>query len=183
MLCFLLSSCFVPNKYIATLTLSEEHYTFEFIGEMQMMYMYDATISKDATFDQAKAAKQVLSEFKRLMAERKPQIFEIRTKTPTIFQTKFSYTSDYSAPEVTGLFNIQKKDNILTVSSRNISPEEHEILKKHKIPSKGTLCIKTFGKIVENNAHEPTNILQLCSTWHLKNLDESVKMVIDFSKK
>ncbi len=147
-----------------------------------MMYMYDAALRKDAGIDMQKAAGQVLSEFKRVMQERKPSVFELRSKTATIFQTKFSYTSSYEHPEVTGLFNIQKKGNVLTLTSRHISSEEYNILKKDNIPSKGVLCIKSFGNIVESNAHSPANILQQCSTWKLENLDEGVKMIIHFQK-
>ncbi len=178
--CIYLTACFVPNKYIATLSLSEDAYTFEFIGEMRMMYMYDTSLSNDAGIDMEKAAEQVLSEFKRLMQERKPHIFELRKKTATIFQTKFSYTSPYEFPEVTGLFHIHKQGNVLTLTSRRISKEEHNILKKDNIPSKGVLCVKSFGKILQSNAHSPSNILQQCSTWKLENLDEGIKMIIHF---
>ncbi len=178
----MLTACFVPHKYIATLTLSEKYYTFEFIGEMQMMYMYDATLRKDAGIDMEKAAEQVLSEFERVITERKPNVFELRSKTATTFQTKFSYTSSYDLPEATGLFHLHKEGNTLTLTSRKISAEEYNILKENQIPSKGILCVKNYGKILESNAHAPANLLQQCSTWKFENLDERVKMIIQFQK-
>ncbi len=171
----------MPNRYYATLTLSEQSYTFNFIGEMYMAALYTPALL-DPSVDKTLAPKQILSEFKRVIKERKPTHFEVRSIEPSLFQTKFSYTSPYTYPEASGLFNFHKEDNILTVTSRHLSAEDKELLRKYNIPSSGTICIKAYGNIIENNAHEPANILQQCSTWNMKNLDESVKMIIRFPK-
>ncbi len=180
LLCFSLSGCFVPHKYYAVLTLTEKQYFFDFIGEMRIMALY-TDAGKDASVDKKHAQQQILSEFSRVIQERNPSRFELRVVEDTVFQTRYTYASPYTYPEASGLFNFHLQDNILTVTSRHISPEERKLLQKNNIPSSGTLCIKTYGKIIENNAHKPANILQQCSTWDMENLDESVKMVIRFA--
>ncbi len=174
------TGCFVPNKYLATLTLTEKNYAFEFIGEMRMAGLYSKKVQDDPAWDKQKLAQQILGEFTRVLRERMPDIFELRSVTPDLFQTKFTYTSPYALPEAVGLFNFHIEGKRLTITSRHINAEEHAMLKKYEIPSQGTLCIKTFGKVVQSNAHSPANILQQCSTWHMKNLDEGIKMIIDF---
>ncbi len=179
-MCFSLSGCFAPNKYYAVLTLSEKTYTLEFIGEMRIMAYYTQAM-QDASVNKTMAVEQILSEFTRVITERQPKVFELRPVAPEIFQTKFTYASPYTYPEAAGLFNFHKDGDTLTVTSRHISLKEKELLHKYNIPSQGTLCIKTHGKILENNAMSPANLLQQCSTWHMENLDESVKMVIRFA--
>ncbi len=165
---------------MATLTLTEKNYVFEFIGEMRMAGLYSKKVLDDPAWDKEELSKQIFSEFKRVMQERNPQIFDVRTVATDVFQTKFQYTSPYSLPEATGIFNFHIEGKRLIVTSRHITTEERVSLQKYEIPSQGTLCIKTFGKIVQSNAHSPANILQQCSTWYMKNLDEGIKMVIDF---
>ncbi len=177
----MLFSCFIPNKYIATLTLSEKMYTFEFIGELHMAALHSKKVIDDPSWDKNKLAEQIINEFSRVIKERNPIIFELNFIEPDIIQTKFTYSSPYNHPEATGLFHFKKDGKRLEVNSRYINEEEYEFLQKINIPSQGSLCIKTFGKIIHNNAHEPSNILQQCSTWRMKKLDESIKMVIDFS--
>ncbi len=180
-LCFFLSGCFAPDKYYAVLTLTDKHYIMDFIGEMRMMALYTPQ-GTDPSVDKMQAQKQILGEFSRVIQEREPSRFEVRMADDALFQTRFTYTSPYAYPEASGLFNFHISENILTVTSRNISPEERKLIQENAIPSQGTLCIKTYGKIIQNNAHEPANILQQCSTWYLKNLDEGVKMIIAFPK-
>ncbi len=142
---------------------------------------YYTPAMQDASVNKEMALEQILTEFKRVIGERKPTTFELRSVAPERFQTKFSYTSPYGYPEASGLFNFHIDDKTLTVTSRHINAEEQALLQKYSIPSKGTLCIKTYGRVLESNAHAPTNILQQCSTWHMENLDENVKMVIRFA--
>ncbi len=170
----------MPDKYYAVLTLTEKQYILDFIGEMRIMALY-TDAGQDASVDREHAQEQILGEFSRVINERKPERFELRVVDNALFQTRFTYASPYAYPEASGLFNFHVQDNILTVTSRHISPEERTLLEKNNIPSSGTLCIKTYGKILENNAHKPANLLQQCSTWDMKNLDESVKMVIRFA--
>ncbi len=179
--CLCLSGCFVPDKYYAVLTLTDKNYYFNFIGEMHMMALYTPE-GQDAAVDKKQAEQQILSEFSRVIKERKPAKFELQPLENALFRTKFEYTSPYAHPEATGLFHFHVEENVLTVTSRHMSEAEKALIHKNDLPSKGTLCIKTYGKILESNAHKPANILQQCSIWNLENLDHGVKMVIRFSK-
>ncbi len=178
-LCTLLSGCFVPNKYYAVLTLTDKQYILDFIGEMHIMALHSPD-GTDPSVDRKAAQQQILSEFSRVIKEREPTRFELRDVADALFQTKFTYASPYNYPEASGLFTFHVDGHRLTVTSRKIGPEERKLIQEKAIPSEGTLCIKTYGKIIESNAHQKANILQQCSTWHMKNLDDGVKMVIEF---
>ncbi len=180
MLC-LLSGCFVPDKYTATLYFSEKAYTFEFIGELYMMLLYS-----DAMYEQSLDPKlvpqQIMSEFTRVIKERKHTRMDIERAGQHTFRTAFAYSSPYAYPEATGLFNFKVEGKRLTVTSRYMSPEDKALVAKNNIPSRGTLAIKVYGTIIESNAHEPATPIKQYSVWHLKDLDEPVRMVIDFDE-
>ncbi len=181
--CFLLSSCLVPDKYNAILEVSNKAYSFEFIGEMRIMLLYTDDY-KSGSLNFAPHAEplqnQVVDQFKRVIKERENARIETKHDEPTIFQTSFGYSSVYDYPEASGLFNFEINNNILTIRSRHINPEDRELLLAHNIPSRGKLCIKTTGQVLESNATTHANAFNRCNTWELKNLDEGVKMIIKF---
>ncbi len=182
-ICLLLSSCLVPDKYTAILEVSSNAYSFEFIGEMRIMVLYtDDYKSGSLNFSPhaEPLQNQVVDQFKRVIKERDNSRIEVKHVEPTVFQTSFAYSSIYDHPEASGLFNFEVKDNVLTIRSRNINPEDRVLLREHNIPSRGKLCIKTTGQVLESNATTHANAFNRCNTWELKNLDEGVKMVIKF---
>ncbi len=175
----LLSGCLVPDKYTATLNLSNKLYTFEFIGEMHMMLLYSDTMYEQS-LDPKLIPQQIMDEFTRVIKERKHTRMDIERASPHSFRTAFAYASPYIYPEATGLFNFKVEGTRLTVTSRYMSPEDKALVEKNNIPSKGTLAIKVYGTIIESNAHEPATPIRQYSVWHMKNLDEPIKMVIEF---
>ncbi len=183
LLCFLLTGCLVPDKYQATLEVSNKAYSLEFIGEMRIMVLYTDDY-KSGSLNLSPHAeplhKQVVTEFQRVIKERSNARIEVEQKEPVLFRTAFAYTSPYDYPEASGLFNFNIEDSVLTITSRHISPEDKTLLAKHNIPSQGTLCIKTLGEIIESNAQIHSNAFNRCNTWTMKNLDEGIKMVIKF---
>ncbi len=179
----LISSCLVPDKFTAILEVSNKAYSLEFIGELRIMVLYTDDY-KSGSLNFSPHAQplqtQVVNEFERVIKERSKSRIEILHDTPEVFKTTFAYTSSYEHPEASGLFNFTISDNILTIRSRHISPEDRKLLQKHNIPSQGSLCIKTTGQVIESNASIAANAFNRCNTWELKNLDDGVEMVIKF---
>ncbi len=175
-----LTGCLVPNNYSATLYVSNYSYSFEFIGEMYMMLMYS-----DAMYEQSLDPKlipqQIMSEFKRVITERKHTRMEMKRSGESTFQTAFAYSSPYIYPEASGLFNFKVEGKRLTITSRYMSPEDKALVAKNTIPSRGTVTIKAYGNIIESNAHEPATAIKQYSTWRMKDLHEPIKMVIEFT--
>ena len=184
-LCLLLSlclaGCFVPNKYRATLSVSQPAYSFEFIGEMHIMAAYTDTYKKSVD-DPRMLAHKVVNEFERVIKERQQASVETKLVSPTLFQTKFLYVSPYTLPEATGMFKMKVEGDTLTVTSRPLSEKDREMLRLNNIESRGQLCIKSFGTVLESNAHRGATLLDRCNIWNLDNLDEPVRLVVRFSK-
>ncbi len=184
-LCLWLSGCLVPDKYNAVLEVNSFSYRFEFIGELRMMLLYTDDY-KSGSLNLAPSAeplhKQIVNEFERVITERSLSRIEIEQSEPTTFKTSFGYTSSYAYPEASGLFNFTVDGNILTIESRYINEEDRALLKKYNVPSKGKLCIKTLGKVLESNAQTRGTAFDRCNTWNMENLDEGIRMVIEFQK-
>lgn len=178
LLSLLLGGCLVPDKYQATLSLSNHAYSFDYIGEMHMMTAYSREF---AAKDPKELARKVVAEFERVIRERPQGVIETRLLSPKVFQTKFLYVSPYALPEASGLFRITVEGNILTVTSRPISAQERETLRLNAISSRGKLCIKAFGTVLASNAHRAATMLDRCNIWELDNLDEPVRLVVQFS--
>ncbi len=182
-LCVLLNACLVPNKYNAVLDVSSNSYNFEFIGELRMMLLYTDDY-KSGSLNLAPSAeplnKQIINEFKRVISERSLSFIEVEQHEPTVFRTSFAYTSSYAYPEASGLFNFKIEKNILTITSRHMNEGDRALIEKYNIPSRGTLCIRTLGKVLESNAQTSANAFNRCNTWNMENLDEGVRMVIEF---
>ena len=176
-----LAGCFVPNRYKATLSVSQPAYSFDFIGEMHMMAAYTDTYKK-AVDDPRILAQKIVSEFERVIKERQQASIETRIVSPTVFQTKFLYVSPYTQPEATGMFQMKVEGDTLTVTSRPLTEKDREMLRLNNIESRGTLCIKSFGTVLESNAQRAANLVDRCNVWNLDSLDEPVKLVVRFSK-
>lgn len=176
-----LCACFVPNRYKATLSVSQPAYSFSFIGELHIMAAYTESYRKSVD-DPRILAQKVVSEFERVIKERQQSTIETRIVSPVLFQTKFLYVSPYTQPEATGMFKMEVKGDTLTVTSRALTEKDKETLRLNNIESRGTLCIKSFGTVLETNAHVTANLLNRCNTWDLDNLDEPVRLVVRFSK-
>ena len=177
----LLAGCFVPDRYKATLSLSQPAYSFDFIGEMHIMAAYTDTYRK-AVDDPRILGQKVVAEFERVIKERQQASIETRIVSPTLFQTKFLYVSPYTQPEATGMFQMKVEGDTLTVTSRPLSEKDREMLRLNNITSRGSLCIKAFGTVLESNAQRSANLIDRCHMWDLNNLDEPVKLVVKFSK-
>lgn len=171
--------CFVPNRYTAILSLSNQAYSFTYIGEMTMMATYSPQY---ADYEPWALARKIVEEFSRVIKERSQVKLETRLISPHVFQTNFLYVSNYDKPEACGLFNISINGNVLTVTSRAISQQEHEMIRLNNVPSEGKLCIKAFGTVLESNAHKAATIFDRCNTWNLKDLNEPIRLVVRYSK-
>lgn len=180
-LTFSLCACFVPNRYKATLSVSQPAYSFDFIGELHIMAAYSDTYNKSVD-DPRMLAQKVVSEFERVIKERQQASVETRIVSPRLFQAKFLYVSPYTQPEATGMFKMKVEGDTLTVTSRPLSEKDREMLRLNNIESRGRLCIKSFGTVLESNAHRSANLIDRCNVWDLDNLDEPVRLVVRFSK-
>lgn len=180
--CLLLAGCLVPDKYQAILSVSNPGYSLEYIGEMHMAAAYSETYRKSIDNDPKKLAQTVMREFARVIQERPQGQVEIQPVSDTTFRTKFSYISPYTLQEATGLFKLTADGDTLTVTSRPLTAKDKEFLRLNNITSKGKLCIKSFGTVLETNAHRTATLLNRCNEWDLENLDTPVRLVVKFSK-
>lgn len=80
------------------------------------------------------------------------------------------------------MFQMTVKGDTLTVTSRPLSAKDKEMLRLNNITSRGQLCIKAFGTVLETNARRTATLLDRCNAWDLDNLDEPVRLVVKFSK-
>ncbi|MDE7063981.1 MAG: hypothetical protein K2O70_00705 [Desulfovibrionaceae bacterium] len=182
LLCLLLAGCLVPDKYHAVLSLSNPGYSLEYIGEMHMAAAYSETYRRSIDSDPQKLARTVMREFARVVRERPQGQVEIQPVSDTTFRTKFSYVSPYNLPEASGMFKLSVDGDTLTVVSRPMSAKDKEFLRLNDITSKGKLCIKAFGTVLETNAQRTATILNRCNEWDMDNLDTPIKLVVKFSK-
>jgi hypothetical protein len=176
-----LSGCLVPDRYIATLSLSNTGYSFEFIGKMHMAASYSETYKRGADNPQ-QLAKAIITEFERVIKERPQSGVETQPLSAHAFGTKFLYVSPYSLPEATGMFAFTVDGDTLTAISRPVSSGDMDFLKEHKITSQGTLCVKAFGSVLESNADKSATLLNRCNEWNMDGLERSVKIVVRFPK-
>ena len=179
--CLCLSSCLVPDKYLATLSVSNNGYSLEFIGKMHMAASFSDTYKRGAESPE-QLAQGIIKEFERVIRERPQSKVETQLLSEHSFATKFSYISPYAYPEATGMFIFSIDGDTLTIASRPISSKDMAFLKETKVTSDGTLCIKAFGTVLETNAEKTATLLNRCYEWKLKDLDHPVKLVVRFSK-
>lgn len=182
LVCLTLGACLVPDRYKATLSLSNNAYSLDFIGEMHIMAAYTDLYNKSGSNDPKQVAQQVVREFERVIKERQQAQVETRLVSPVLFQTSFLYVSPYTQPEATGMFQMHAEGDTLTVTSRPLSAKDRETLRLNNITSRGHLCIKAFGTVLESNAQRSATLLDRCNVWDLDNLDEPVRLVVKFSK-
>jgi hypothetical protein len=171
----------VPDKYIATLSLSNQAYSVEFIGKMHMAASYSDTY-KQGTDNPQQLAASIIREFERVIKERPQSTVETMVFDEHSFGTKFEYVSPYFLPEATGMFAFTVSGDTLTIISRPISTKDMEFLKQHNLSSKGSLCIKAFGTVLESNADKSATLIDMCNRWELNDLARPVKLVVRFAK-
>jgi len=171
----------VPDKYIATLSLSNNAYSVDFIGKMHMAASYSDTY-KQGTDNPRQLASSIMREFERVIKERPQSKVETMALDEHSFGTQFVYVSPYFLTEATGMFAFTVSGDTLTVISRPISTKDMEFLKQHNLTSKGSLCIKAFGTVLESNADKRATLIDMCNRWELSDLERSVKLVVRFSK-
>ena len=179
--CLALCGCLVPDKYIATLSLSNNAYSIQFIGKMHMAASYSDTYKQGADNPQQLSAS-IIREFERVIKERPQSKVETMALDEHSFGTKFEYVSPYYLAEATGMFAFTVSGDTLTVISRPISTNDMELLKRNNLTSKGSLCIKAFGTVLESNADKTATLIDMCNKWELSSLERPVKLVVRFAK-
>ena len=179
--CFVLSGCLVPDKYIATLSVSNNAYSIEFIGKMYMAASYSDTYKQGAD-NPKQLADSIRREFERVVKERQQSKVETLELDDHSFGTKFEYVSPYYLPEATGMFALTVAEDTLTLISRPVSSKDMEFIKQHNLQSKGVLCIKAFGTVLESNADKTATLIDMCNRWELADLERPVKLVVRFAK-
>ena len=180
-MCFVLCGCLVPDKYIATLSLSNHAYSVDFIGKMHMAASYSDTY-KQGTDNPKQLAASVMREFERVIKERPHSKVETMVLDDHSFGTKFEYVSPYYLAEATGMFAFTVAGDTLTVISRPVSSKDMEFIKQNNLSSKGSLCIKAFGTVIESNADKNATLIDMCNRWELSNLERPIKFVVRFTK-
>ena len=181
LVCFALCGCLVPDKYIATLSLSNNAYSVDFIGKMHMAASYSDTY-KQGTDNPQQLAASVMREFERVIKERPQNKVETLVLDNHSFGTKFEYISPYYLAEATGMFAFTIEGDTLTVISRPISTKDMEFIRQHNLSSKGSLCIKAFGTVLESNADKNATLIDMCNRWELNDLERPIKLVVRFTR-
>lgn len=181
-LCGLLQACLVPDKYYATLSLSNHAYSYDYVGDIHMAAAYSEMYKKSAGNDPKKLAESVMGEFVRVIKERQQASVKTAMLSPTTFRTQFLYVSPYTQPEATGMFAFSAEGDTLTVVSRPLSTKDREFLRHNNITSQGTLCIKAFGTVLESNAQKSATMLNRCNEWQLDDLETPIRLVVKFSQ-
>jgi hypothetical protein len=172
----------VPDKYIATLSLSNIGYSLDFIGKLHMAASYSDAYKKQMDNPQ-QLAVSIMNEFERVIKERPQGRVETLLLDEHSFGTKFVYVSPYYLAEATGMFAFTiSGGDTLTVISRPISSKDMALLKQHNLTSKGSLCIKAFGTVLESNADKRATLIDMCHRWELNDLERPVKLVVRFSQ-
>ena len=179
--CLALCGCLVPDKYIATLSVSNNAYSVEFIGKMHMAASYSDTYKQGADNPQQLAAS-IVREFERVIKERPQSKIETMPLDEHSFGTKFVYVSPYYLAEATGMFAFTVNGDTLTIISRPVSTKDMEFLKQNNLTSKGSLCIKAFGTVLESNADKNATLIDMCNKWEISDLERPVKLVVRFTK-
>jgi len=171
----------VPDKYIATLSVSNNAYSVDFIGKMHMAASYSDTY-KQGTDNPRQLASSVMREFERVIQERPQSKVETMMLDEHSFGTKFVYVSPYYLTEATGMFAFTVSGDTLTIISRPISTKDMEFIKQNNLTSKGSLCIKAFGTVLESNADKHATLIDMCHKWEFTDLERSVKLVVRFAE-
>ena len=178
--CFALCGCLVPDRYIATLSLSNHAYSVDFIGKMHMAATYSDTYKQGADSPR-QLTSSIMREFERVINERPQGQVETMMLDEHSFGTKFVYVSPYYLPEATGMFAFTASEDTLTVISRPISTNDMAFLKEHNLTSKGSLCIKAHGTVLESNADKHATLIDMCHRWELNDLERPIKIVVRFA--
>jgi hypothetical protein len=172
----------VPDKYIATLSVSNNAYSLDFIGKLHMAASYSETY-KQGMDNPRQLATSIMGEFERVIKERPQSQVETLFLDEHSFGTKFVYISPYYLNEATGMFDFTVSNgDTLTVVSRPISTKDMELLKQNNLTSKGSLCIKAFGTVLESNADRHATLIDMCHRWELNDLERQVRLVVRFTK-
>jgi hypothetical protein len=171
----------VPDKYIATLSLSNHAYSVDFIGKMHMAASYSDTY-KQGSDDPKQLAASIMKEFERVIKERSQSKVETLPLDEHSFGAKFEYVSPYYLAEATGMFALTVDGDTVTLISRPISTKDMEFIKQFNLSSKGSLCIKAFGTVLESNADKHATLIDMCHKWELDNLERPIKLVVRFSR-
>ena len=183
--CLALCGCLVPDKYVATLSLSNHAYSLEFIGKMHMAASYSDTY-KQGTDDPRQLAASIIREFERVIRERIQGQPQGKVETLVLdehsFGAKFLYNSPYYLAEATGMFAFTVSGDTVTVISRPVSTNDMELLKQNNLTSKGSLCIKAFGTVLESNADKTATLIDMCNRWELSGVERPIKLVVRFTK-
>jgi hypothetical protein len=162
--------------------LSNNAYSFDFIGKIHMAASYSDTYRKGMDNPRQLAAS-IMSEFERVIKERPQGKVETLPLDEHSFGTQFVYASPYYLAEAAGMFAFTiSNGDTLTVISRPISTKDAELLNKSQLTSKGKLCIKAFGTVIETNADKRATLLDMCNRWELQDLERPIKLVVRFSK-
>ena len=80
------------------------------------------------------------------------------------------------------MFAFTVSGDTLTIISRPVSTKDMEFLKQNTLTSKGSLCIKAFGTVLESNADKNATLIDMCNKWELNDLERPVKLVVRFAK-
>ena len=179
--CLALCGCLVPDKYVATLSLSNHAYSLEFIGKMHMAASYSDTY-KQGTDNPRQLAASIMQEFARVISERPQSKVETMPLDEHSFGTKFVYVSPYYLAEATGMFAFTVNGDTVTIISRPVSTKDMELLKQNNLSSKGSLCIKAAGTVLESNADKNATLIDMCNRWELNDLSRPIKLVVRFAK-
>jgi hypothetical protein len=179
--CLALCGCLVPDKYIATLSLSNNAYSIEFIGKMCMAASYSDTYRQGAD-NPKQLASSIMREFERVIKERPYSKVETLELDEHSFGAKFEYVSPYYLTEATGMFALTVEGDTVTLISRPVSTKDMEFIKQHNLSSKGSLCIKAFGTVLESNADKHATLIDMCNRWELDGLERPIKLVVRFSR-
>jgi hypothetical protein len=161
--------------------LSNSAYSVEFIGKMHMAASYSDTY-KQGTDSPQQLAASIMREFERVIRERPQSKVETMVLDEHSFGTQFVYVSPYYLAEATGMFAFTVNGDTLTVISRPVSSKDMEFLKQNNLSSKGSLCIKAFGTVLESNADKNATLIDMCNRWELSDLERPVKLVVRFAK-
>ena len=137
---------------------------------------------KQGTDNPRQLAASIVREFERVIQERPQSKVETMPLDEHSFGTKFVYISPYYLAEATGMFAFTVSGDTVTIISRPISTKDMDLLKQYNLTSKGNLCIKAAGTVIESNADKNATLIDMCNRWELNDLERPIKLVVRFSK-
>jgi hypothetical protein len=80
------------------------------------------------------------------------------------------------------MFAFTVSEDTLTIISRPVSSKDMEFITQHNLSSKGSLCIKAFGTVIESNADKKATLIDMCNRWEMADLERPIKLVVRFAK-